>query len=78
MRENYIDRFIMIDIEKFVTITNANGYVNDDFKRFRFKEKTDDKLLLITFTGTFNNNVPQLDIDQSPIYLLQGLSILFK
>ena len=46
------------------------------FKRFRFKEKTDDKLLLITFTGTFNNDVPQLDIDQSPIYFLQGLSIL--
>ncbi len=44
MRENYIDRFIMIDIEKFVTITNANSYVNDDFKHFRFKEKTDDKL----------------------------------
>jgi hypothetical protein len=40
MRENYIDRFIMIDIEKFVTITNANGYVNDDFKRFIRNEKT--------------------------------------
>ncbi len=76
MRENYIDRYPLIEIEKFITVTN--GYDNDDFKRFRFKEGADDKTFLIAFTGTFNDNVPPLDIDQSPFYFLHGLSRLLK
>lgn len=76
MRENYIDRYPWMEIEKFITITN--GYDNGDFERLRFKERENDKKLLITFTGTFNDNVPPLDIDQSPFYFLQGLSMLLK
>jgi glycosyltransferase involved in cell wall biosynthesis len=76
MRENYIDRYTWIDIEKFVTITN--GYDNDDFKHFKFKGRVDDKIFLVTFTGTFNDNVPPLDMDQSPYYFLHGLSRLLK
>ncbi len=76
MREGYSDRYPWIEKEKIVTITN--GYDNYDFKHFRLKERAEEKKLLITFTGTFNDNVPPLDIDQSPFYFLQGLSRLLK
>lgn len=76
MREGYIDRYPWIDKEKFITITN--GYDYDDFKRFKGKKKKDKKKFLITFTGTFNDNIPPLDIDQTPYYFLQGLSKLLK
>ncbi|GAX61868.1 glycosyltransferase [Candidatus Scalindua japonica] len=75
MRKDYIDRYPWIEKEKFITITN--GYDHDDFNHSRLKKRVDDKLL-ITFTGTFNDNVPPSDIDQSPYYFLQGLSKLFK
>ncbi len=76
MREGYIDRYPWIDRRKFITITN--GYDSADFRRTEGKEKKNSKRFLITITGTFNDNVPPLDIDQSPYYFLKGLTRLLK
>ncbi len=76
MREDYIERYPWIDREKFITITNGFDY--EDFKGFDGRKEKDSKKFLITFTGTFNDNVPPLDIDQSPYYFLKGLARLLK
>jgi glycosyltransferase involved in cell wall biosynthesis len=76
MRKGYIERYPWIAKEKFITITN--GFDHEDFKRFHGKERNDSEKFLITFAGTFNDNIPPLDIDQSPYYFLQGLSKLLK
>ena len=76
MREGYIERYPFMDKEKFVTITN--GYDFDDFQYYKKKVTRIDKRFLITFTGTFNDNIPPLDTDQSPYYFLQGLSRMLK
>ena len=76
MREGYIERYPWIDRRKFITITNGFDY--EDFKGFDGRKEKDSKKFLITFTGTFNDNVPPLDIDQSPYYFLQGLVRLLK
>ena len=75
MRKGYIDRYPWINSNKFVTITN--GFDRDDFRRFETKSEESDKLK-ITYTGTFNDNVPPLDIDRSPYYFLHALSRLLK
>ena len=78
MREGYIERYPWIDEKKFITITN--GYDREDFKYFENEnnEKKHNEKFLITFTGTFNDNIPPSDIDQSPLYFLKGLSKLLK
>jgi glycosyltransferase involved in cell wall biosynthesis len=76
MREGYIERYPWMDRKKFITITNGFDY--EDFKGFDGRKEKDSKKFLITFTGTFNDNIPPLDIDQSPYYFLKGLSKLLK
>ncbi len=76
LRKSYIERYPWLDKRKVITITN--GFDHDDFKRFKGKEKKNNKRFLITFAGTFNDNVPPLDIDQSPYYFLKGLAKLLK
>ncbi len=76
MREGYIERYPWMDRKKFITITNGFDY--EDFKDFDGRKEKDSKKFLITFTGTFNDNIPPLDIDQSPYYFLKGLSKLLK
>ena len=76
MRESYIERYPWLYKEKFITITN--GYDSDDFKHYEGKKKENNSKFIITFTGTFNDNVPPRDIDQSPYYFLQGLSRLLN
>ncbi|MFQ5964402.1 MAG: glycosyltransferase [Candidatus Scalinduaceae bacterium] len=76
IRKGYTERYPWLDKGKFITITN--GYDHEDFKYFKDKERKDNKKFLITFTGTFNDNIPPLDIDQSPYYFLKGLSKLLS
>lgn len=76
MRKYYIERYPRIDKEKFVTITN--GFDCEDFKRFHGSKGRDNERFLITLAGTFNDNVPPLDADQSPYYFLKGLAKLLN
>jgi glycosyltransferase involved in cell wall biosynthesis len=76
MREDYVNRYPRIDRRKFITITN--GYDSADFRRIEGEEKKNSKRFLITITGTFNDNVPPLDTDQSPYYFLKGLTRSLK
>ncbi len=76
MREGYIEKYPWIDRKKFITITN--GFDCDDYKDFEGRKEKDNKKFLITFTGTFNDSIPPLDIDQSPYYFLKGLSRLLN
>ncbi len=76
IREGYIERYPWIDRRKFITITN--GYEAADFRHIEGEEKKNSKRFLITITGTFNDSVPPLDVDQSPYYFLKGFARLLK
>lgn len=75
MREGYIKRYPWMNSGKFITITNS--FNEDDFGYLRGKCKKEKKFL-ITYTGTFNDNIPPLDIDRSPYYFLKGLVRLLR
>ncbi len=75
MREDYIKRYPRMNSGKFITITN--GFNENDFGYLMDKCKKEKKFL-ITYTGTFNDNIPPLDIDRSPYYFLKGLARLLK
>ncbi len=75
MEKGYRERYPWIDRGKFVTITN--GFNREDYERIETKKMKSDKFL-ITYTGTFNDNIPPLDIDRSPYYFLHALSKLLK
>jgi len=75
MHKGYIERYPWIDRKKFVTITN--GFDQENFIGFKADNRKKDKLL-ITYTGTFNDNVPPLDIDRNPYYFIKALSTLLE